>query len=111
MFYQNKKFILYAGIIIAILAVIIIALAIYNRLPVDLQITSTQTPIDVYIDNTHYTTPTVVNLRPGTYTIWGAKIGYLTYKQTFKLSRTNNNLQINLETDPQAGYPPEGAPN
>lgn len=110
MFNQNKKAIISGSIIIAVLLVIIIILSIINRSPVSVMLTSPQSPIDVYIDNEHFVTPTTIKLKPNTYTIWGAKIGYLTYKKDFTVSRKNSSLNIIMEVDPNAGYPPEGAP-
>lgn len=107
---QNRKIILYGGAVILVLATIIVALAILNRLPVSVQLTSQPTPIDVFIDNQSYQTPATIQLTPGTHTIWGAKTGYLIYSKNFKVSRFNHQLEIPLQVDPQADYPPEGAP-
>lgn len=107
---ENKKNIIISGLVIASLILIIIILSIINNWPANVSITSDPSGAEIYINNKKYETSEIIRLRPGEYVVWAAKEGYLIYEKKHKINRDDNIINIKLEPDPEANFPPEGAP-
>lgn len=100
---NNNKILIWGGVVLVILIAIIAIVAVLQRRPVALTLTSDPSQVDVFINNQTYHTPTTIKIKPGQYTIWAAKTGYLVYQKDFAVkSFTSNSLKITLQVDPDA---------
>lgn len=107
---ENKKTLVVSAIVISILIIIIIILYIIKTWPVSISIVTNPSSAEIYINNKMYQSPATVRLKPGNYTIWAIKEGYMVYEKEYNINRNNNSVDIFLESDPEANIPPEGDP-
>lgn len=97
-------------IIAAIAIIVVVFLIIYFNRRLNVTVTSNPKEAQIIINNDLKISPAQYKLKPGTYTIWGAKDGYNEFKQNFKISKNNQEIQINLTPESQTDIPKEGAP-
>lgn len=91
-----------------IVVLVIIFLTIYNNRKLNIVVTSGPVESNIIINNDLKTSPAHYQLKPGTYTIWATKTGYQEFKQDYKITKNNQQINIELSIENQTDIPNEG---